>query len=87
MSIRNGLLGLVVLFSATGVAVAAPDQPINPLVEGRESNPVDREYYRTEKPIERYGSGLATPTPSKGEWVKLLNGFSEMLAEARQLIR
>jgi hypothetical protein len=71
----------------TGFAAAAPDQPINPLVEGRESNPVDREYYRNEKQIERYGSGPANPMPSKGEWVKMLSGFSEILEEAWQLFR
>jgi hypothetical protein len=87
MSIRNGLLGFVVLFSMTGAAVAAPDQPIHPQVEGRESNPVDREYYRTEKTVERYESELKHSTPTRGDWVRLLNNCSDLLEEVQRLFR
>jgi hypothetical protein len=86
MSIHNGLLGLAVLVSMTGLATAAPAPPIDPRVEGRESNPVEREYYQSEKAVGRYGSVPVPSSQSKDEWVELLNSWSPMATKAWQLL-
>jgi hypothetical protein len=62
---RNGLLGLTGLVAVAGLAVAAPAPPINPQVEGREPNPVIREFHETEKPATETGAGLAFTGQSK----------------------
>jgi hypothetical protein len=87
MSMRNGLLGLMALVVEAGLALAAPAPPTYPQqVEGRETNPIAREFYQAEKSVERLGSGPEFPTRSKGEWVETLNGWGAMLADAWQLL-
>jgi hypothetical protein len=46
---------LLLLAAGAGLALAAP--PMKPEVEGRESNPVAREYYEPEKPRQEPGTG------------------------------
>lgn len=61
MPVRNGLLGLVAGL-ATTAAVAEP--PVRPLVEGREPNPVARQFHEAEPPTFGYGGGPATAAVS-----------------------
>ena len=58
MSLRNGLLGLAALVAMTGSVLAAP--PVDPLVEGREPNPVVREFHETEPLAFGYALGLSS---------------------------
>jgi hypothetical protein len=52
MFLRNGMLGLMILSSVGGTVGAEP--PINPLVEGREPNPVAREFYEPDPVVYEY---------------------------------
>jgi hypothetical protein len=63
MSVRTGSLGLLGLIAGGGLAVAAP--PINPFVEGREPNPVIREFHELEQPVAGYETGPFVPLRSK----------------------
>ena len=56
MSPWKALLGLLGVFGLSGLVAGEP--PASPLVEGREPNPVAREFYQTEKPV----SGYVAPT-------------------------
>jgi len=84
MLLRNGLLGLMGLVAVAGLAIAAP--PINPNVEGREPNPVIREFYETEQPIPEYGAGLVIPARSKFDRDPELAGWSAITAEVRKIL-
>lgn len=72
MAMRNKLLGLAAALAGAGVAVAEP--PVNPFVEGREPNPVVREFYESEPPTFGYGAGPVSPwaddarMPAAGWW-------------------
>ena len=46
MSTRRMLLGLMAGIGLTGLAAGEP--PVNPFVEGREMNPVAREFYQAD---------------------------------------
>ena len=77
----NGLVGLTGLFVGASLAVAAP--PINPQIEGREPNPVVREFYETEKPIQEYGTGPVLPERSRlnhreADWPAIVTELWEM---------
>ena len=54
MSLRRMLLGLVGAIGLTGLAAGEP--PINPFVEGRELNPVAREFYQADSSSDGYVS-------------------------------
>jgi len=86
MCLRKGLLGLAATLTITGAVLAAP--PVNPLVEGREPNPVVREFYETEPSSFEYvdGSGSevvvgATWWVSRATWELLLNKLTMPLGE------
>jgi hypothetical protein len=70
MSPRTALLGLLWVFGVAGQVAAAP--PVNPLVEGREPDPVAREYHQADILISGY---LPAPTASdhgiNGGWLVL----------------
>ena len=53
------LLGLLGAIGLAGQIAAAP--PVNPLVEGREPDPVAREYYRDDAPAGRYVAPVENP--------------------------
>jgi hypothetical protein len=84
MLMRNGFLGLMLLIALSAAALAAP--PNKPLIEGRETDPVAREYYQGEKPAERPGNAPALPSSSKGEWVDMPNSWTEIVADACQVL-
>ncbi len=58
MSLRIAL-GLFGVMAATESALAAP--PVNPQVEGREPNPVIRDFYLPDSPPFEYGAGPVAP--------------------------
>ena len=65
MSPRTALLGLLGAIGLAGQIAAAP--PVSPLVEGREPDPVAREYYRDDAPAGQYvapAGNLGQPTPA-----------------------
>lgn len=85
MSLRNGLLGLCVVLGFAGSAVATP--PVNPLVEGREPNPVVREFYELEPASFEY-VGESSPDlagtswwVSRATWELLLNKLTMPLGD------
>ncbi len=82
MSIRNGSLGFIVFVAATGVALASPNDPIKPQVEGRESSPVAREFHLPEKSAERDGTVPLLPMRSKDEMVETADYLSIFVADA-----
>lgn len=72
MTVRNGLLAM-----ATGLAVAgtgAAQPPVGPGVEGREPNPIARDYHQSEPATFGYGGGPAAAArpssalPGAGWW-------------------
>src|ERR1700722_8665562 len=82
MSIRKGLLGFIAFVSATGAAIASPNDPIKPQVEGRESSPVAREFHLLERSGESEGTVPLLPTTSKGERVESADFLSFFMADA-----
>jgi hypothetical protein len=62
MSPRKGMLGLVGVLGLAGLAAGEP--PVNPLVEGREPNPVAREFHQPETPVGGYVAGPEVPEQS-----------------------
>jgi hypothetical protein len=65
MTARDGLLGLVLAAAGAGVAGAAP-----PMAEGREPDPVAREFYAAEPAAFGYAAGPAPAAkPAVGSWV------------------
>lgn len=52
MSPRTALLGLMGAIAIAGQIAAAP--PVDPFVEGREPDPVAREYHQADSPIGTY---------------------------------
>lgn len=86
MCLRKGLLGLAALLTMTGAVLATP--PVDPLVEGREPNPVVREFYETEPATFGYAGGSgsdavfgATWWVSRATWGALLNKLTMPLGE------
>jgi hypothetical protein len=59
MSLRKGVLALFAGVAVAGVASAEP--PASPLVEGREPNPVVRQFHGVEPATFGYGGGPAIP--------------------------
>ena len=80
MSLRKWLPGLVGVLAVAGVAPAEP--PVNPLVEGREPDPVTREFYQSDKPP---GGYVSTPSvleqPNSGAWVVIAAGVWDLLLD------
>jgi hypothetical protein len=89
MSSWKALMGLIAVFGLSGLVVGEP--PASPLVEGREPNPVAREFHQTEKPI----GGYVVPTAVSDEpntdgepnfpalvWETLLDQFTFPLGTA-----
>lgn len=74
---RNGLMAVTGLIAVSGLAAAAP--PINPFIEGREPNPVVREFYETEKPVSEYRAGPVIPAQSKSDWITRIVALGESL--------
>lgn len=79
MAMRKSLLGLGVVLGMANAAGATP--PVSPTVEGREPNPVAREFYETETVSFGYVS-IADAAPevmgggwwaSRATWETLLN--------------
>jgi hypothetical protein len=85
MLLRNGLLGLMALVAVAGLAVATPAPPIDPNIEGREPNPVIREFYETEKPVPEYGAGPVIPARSNFDREEELAGWGAIVAEAWEI--
>ncbi|MCE9567573.1 MAG: hypothetical protein K8U57_36700 [Planctomycetes bacterium] len=86
MCLRKGLLGLAAMFTITGSVLAEP--PVNPLVEGREPNPVVREFYETEPAPFEYAGGSGSEVVlgttwwvSRATWELLLNKLTMPLGE------
>jgi hypothetical protein len=87
MSPRTALFGLIGAIGLAG-AVAA-EQPIKPLVEGREADLVAREFYQPDTPI---GGYVAPPEPTgrsvtwfllvSAVWDVMLDGFTVPLGTA-----
>jgi hypothetical protein len=80
MALRKGVLGLIGVVAAVGSMRAEP--PVNPLVEGREPNPVVREFHEPEPAPFSYG-GPVQPERSQGEevsvpswWELMMNHFT-----------
>jgi len=67
MSVRNAVLGLGVVLGFTGSIGAMP--PVNPLVEGREPNPVVREFYEPEPATFEYVGESPSDLVAAGWWV------------------
>jgi hypothetical protein len=61
MSLRKGLLAMFAGIAVAGAASAEP--PVNPLVEGREPDPVVRQFHDTERTTFGY-SGAAQAPPA-----------------------
>jgi hypothetical protein len=85
MTVRNGLLGLGAFVVMAGAGAA--DSPRGPLVEGREPNPVARQFYEPEPRTFGYGGGPVAreegpglPAPGVGPvgmpWDLMLNEFT-----------
>lgn len=66
MSVRNGLLGVVAVLALAGVAAADP--PVNPLVEGREPNPVAREFHEPASPMLGSAAPAVGHSSGGGTW-------------------
>jgi|HubBroStandDraft_5_1064220.scaffolds.fasta_scaffold615695_1 hypothetical protein len=64
MLLRYGLLAFMALIAGAAIALAVPSPPIKSEVEGRESNPVAREYYEPERPMGK-AAGQTILHPSK----------------------
>jgi hypothetical protein len=74
----KGILGLVGVLALAGLTAAEP--PVNPLVEGRETDPVAREFHLPEKPLCGYVSGPVVPERSNpGAWVAIMAGICDVL--------
>lgn len=56
------MLGILGVIGLSGLAVGEP--PASPLVEGREPNPVAREFHQAETPIGGYVAPLEGPDES-----------------------
>ena len=61
MSLRRGLLALAATGAVAGAGAA--QEPVKPLVEGRESDPVVLRFHAVEPPTFGYGSGPVAPAP------------------------
>jgi len=83
MPMRSGLLVVLLHIGTVGLVSATP--PINPLIEGRETSPVAREYYEPEKPAQRHGNEREVPSPSKGERVETHDGWDAMMTDIWKL--
>ncbi len=57
MRLRNGLFGLAGLLALSSSSVARAEPPINPFVEGRETNPVAQQFFEPQPATFGYGSG------------------------------
>jgi hypothetical protein len=57
MSLRKMLLSLGGAVAVAGVVAVAAEPPVSPLVEGREPNPVVRDYHDADPPTFGYGAG------------------------------
>jgi hypothetical protein len=73
MSMRNGLLGLAAMLAVTTAAAAAPPgPPVDPLVDGREPDPVAREFYQPEVVVAGFRGVPVFPSRSVPELVEKL---------------
>jgi hypothetical protein len=61
MSLRRGLLALAATIAVAGGGMA--QEPVKPLVEGREPDPVVLRFHGVEPPTFGYGSGPVAPAP------------------------
>jgi hypothetical protein len=62
MARRKGLLGLAAAVAAVGLgADKPPGLPADPRVEGREPNPVVREFHQADPATPDYGAGPVPP--------------------------
>jgi hypothetical protein len=66
MAMRKCLLGLGLVLGMANVAGATP--PVSPMVEGREPNPVAREFYETESVSFGYVAEAAPDAIGAGWW-------------------
>src|SRR5262249_59630164 len=66
MPMRNGLLGLAgVLALAAAASAAPPGPPVDPHVDGREPDPIVREFYQPEVIVAGFRSVPVPVVPSK----------------------
>jgi hypothetical protein len=80
MSPRKALLGLAGVIGLTGSAAAGP--PVSPLVEGREPDPVAREFYRDSTPVGGYVARPEFPAPpASGAWLGLTAAVWDVLLD------
>jgi hypothetical protein len=86
MSMRKGLLGLAGMIGVTGLAAGVPEPPINPHVEGRELNPVVREFYESEKPVQGYSPGPVILNSSTVDPDAETAGFVAVVADTWDLL-
>jgi hypothetical protein len=90
MSPRRLLLGVMGVIGLTGLAAGEP--PVNPFVEGRESNPVAREFHQADSspggyvaPDETTGEAAAgLPIPAN-IWLTVLDQLTFPLGTAPML--
>lgn len=67
---RNGLLGLLGVLAAT--AALGAEQPVNPLVQGREPDPIARDFHLPDTPVSGYvPSPEADDETNPGLWPML----------------
>jgi hypothetical protein len=77
MAMRNGLLGLAGTVAVAGGLRAEP--PAHPLVEGREPNPVVREFHEPEPPPFTYANGFVRSGRAEVEGVSVPRWWGLMM--------
>ena len=79
MSLRTGLLGLAGVLAVAGLAAAEP--PVNPLVEGRELDPVAREFNMPEQPLGGYVAPVTPERTDPSVWIELMADVWDLLLD------
>jgi hypothetical protein len=78
---KTGMMTLAAVIGTTGLAGAAP--PINTQVEGREPNPVVREFHESEVPVRGYAAmpPSSFPDETSSLWVELVGEAWESMLD------
>lgn len=82
MSMRNGLLGLAGLLTATGaIAAKPPELPADPRVQGWEPTPIAREFHEAEQGPAVRGSLRMVPMRSVSPRPAAGTGMGKVMSE------